>query len=128
MSALLPVLPAETDPTLLSDARSMRICTVILVAVQSPQHADFEGTGKKVNCCLWFPAAADEDESLAKIGEILEQAKLRLHHLERYSLSDQRDEPTGRPEIDGPMENVRRSGRHLVVSRTALKLPSFARR
>jgi hypothetical protein len=128
MSTLLPFSPSEIDPAPLPDARSMRICTVILVAVQSPQHADFDGAGKKVNCCVWFPAAADEDENLSRISEILEQAKLRLHHLERYSLSDQTNGPTGWPEIDGPMENVRRTGRHLVVSRSALKLPSFGRR
>ncbi|MEO7411988.1 MAG: hypothetical protein ABIZ81_01410 [Opitutaceae bacterium] len=101
----------------------MRVSGVLLTATLAVDHADHGGPVQKVYCYLCFPALKDEDENIQKIVEILKEACLRLHHLEQFWIFDRHEGvTTGNPEIDVPMEDIQRVGRHLKISKTALKI------
>jgi hypothetical protein len=92
----------------------MRVCEVLLTAATAADHPNFSSPGQKVRCVVSFPALSEE-ESLSKVGEVLKAAALRLHHLERYSVFDRDESPTGDPAIDARMEDLRKFGQHLEV-------------
>lgn len=88
---------------------------MIVTASPAAGHPDYSRPGKKVRCTVCFPAL-NEDESLAKTAEILQSVALSLHHLERYSIFEWNDAPTGDAAIDGPMKEIRTSGKYFKVS------------
>ena len=115
-------VPAANLSTSTLRLGTVKVCAVILSATLTSDHPDYLAPGHQVYCHLCFPALPDEDENIARAAELLNEAALRLHHIEQFSISERGNVLTGEPEIDGPMEDIHTRGRYLWVSKTPLKV------